>query len=326
MISATPQDVCAAGWHEGGHAVVGRRVFGLPIERATIADDAGGLVRFEQGPYQRTSPREKILISLAGPAAEHLSNGGADLAPLPEPGSGDDRNLTAAQFDQLSAAEQLRLRYRARQLVRTHRNEVETIGTVLPQRGTLSGADIDALLMNAKEGVRPMRQDHQIDDDDNFETLPDGKKILKDGRSTRVRLQMRDSLSPLQRAVMHDSEQRRARLHDGHDNTDLVGHRPGYIMSDAVDERERERAYRNYTIDAINAWRPTALEDWGATAGAVCMTDNKEPGHMRRIGSRLVCVPDNQRDALHVGIDHQQRMRAEYAAYDSWVSQQWRSL
>ncbi len=327
MINATPQDVCSAAWHEGGHAVVGRRVFGLPIEQTTITADGGGMTRFNALYYRHSEPRVKSLIALAGPAAEHLATGAGTLAPLPPPGSGDDLNLRAAKFDRLTTEEQHDLRLHARRLVQDHRRDIDVVARALMHM-PLDGATIDALL-NAKEGAH-MR--YLIDDDDpRFETLPDGRKILRDGARFRVPLTMRDSVSD-----------QRARITDGAGSTAGL-HRPGFRLGMADGSDERAKAYAERDLVDAEAWRYDAdgMLSEGKEVGAACTVRNHkyrkyfgEPGHLVEEDGDLVCRPDSldkraRHDAMtldQIQLDHQRRMRAEYEAYDRELQQRYKTL
>lgn len=86
------------------------------------------------------------------------------------------------------------------------------------------------------------------DDDEPF----DERGILKDGRSARVPMMMRDAMSPLQRAV---AQHRLAmQLHDGHGGP--VGHKPGYAFStDASQNDAKEQAYAAYDAELRDAYK-----------------------------------------------------------------------
>jgi hypothetical protein len=130
------------------------------------------------------------------------------------------------------------------------------------------------------------------DDDDAF----DERGVLKDGRSTRVRLMMRDGdgLTELQRAVLADSEARRAarglvelELTDGatvdvppwkaavvraaryglFDDGTMSLHRPGprYAADQAATDA-RDKAYADSKRELQDAWRQP-LSDAAANGG-----------------------------------------------------------
>jgi hypothetical protein len=148
-----------------------------------------------------------------------------------------------------------------------------------------------------------------VDDDDAFETVigRDGQpvRILKDQRTSRVSMYMRDGLSPLQVAVMAD----RQRLHDGSGDP-LSLHRPGPRINDGIDRTETARAYEQMCRDSAEAWRrgPGGQQDAGSAnygytpapglrvgefiagrEGDECMTDDRSPGRLVSENGRLVC-------------------------------------
>ena len=155
----------------------------------------------------------------------------------------------------------------------------------------------------------------------------DADGILRDGFSVSVPMTMRDSV---QRAVAQN-------LHDGHGNRDMVGHRPGFIM-DANANDARQRAYDEYDRAKATEYLGDARRE--GREGTICTVRNAQfpraqgaPGHVRN----GICVPDNEnlRDALpthdaNMTLDaiearHQQRMSAEYSAYDARVREMWRN-
>jgi hypothetical protein len=106
------------------------------------------------------------------------------------------------------------------------------------------------------------------DDDDNYETITgrDGKtiRVLKDGSRTRVSMIMRDSLTPLQRAV-HDAH-RPVTVVDTFGNDGLALHQPGYRYLNAAPttpehavlathDAIRATAYDEMVRDMCDAWR-----------------------------------------------------------------------
>jgi hypothetical protein len=109
------------------------------------------------------------------------------------------------------------------------------------------------------------------DDDDNYETITgrDGKtiRVLKDGSRTRVSMTMRDSLTPLQRAI--DDAHRPVTMVDAFGNSGLALHQPGYrYLSAAPTTAERavlathdairDAAYQDYCERTAEAWRTPA--------------------------------------------------------------------
>jgi hypothetical protein len=227
-----------------------------------------------------------------------------------------------------------------------------------------------------------MRHQH-IDDDDPF----DANGLLKDGRSVRISMAMRDSVLADRRKVvtrydprgrsegyweeeeddaahdaMRDAAMRGAPfLHDGHGNTDVVGHRPGYLVRADIANDQRRRAHDAYRHDLENAWRnpfsrpapenrhdaearpPTGFGSHGSRGqqeGDLCTCRGPEfvesfgaPGHLRMVEGRLVCVPDENRRSKQQqqrpdpASDAQRRAdKAEmYAAYDAAKREEWRN-
>jgi hypothetical protein len=80
----------------------------------------------------------------------------------------------------------------------------------------------------------------RYDDDEPF----DERGILKDGRSARVPMMMRDAMSPLQRAVAQ------------HSRGGPVGHKPGFVYStDASLNDAKTRAYAEYDAEQRDAYK-----------------------------------------------------------------------
>jgi hypothetical protein len=163
---------------------------------------------------------------------------------------------------------------------------------------------------------------NRYDDDDNFETIMDpidGKpaRVLRDGGRYRVSMTMRDSSPAIRRVT------------DGSGGTGDGLQRPGFRVR-ADDARAKQAvldAYRQRDFEDSQAWRVDAEETWGE-AGAQCTVreggrDEGAPGHLRRVGNRLVCVPDNPGRADSATA--QQRVRdAAYATYDNEIREAWR--
>ena len=126
------------------------------------------------------------------------------------------------------------------------------------------------------------------DDDDAFDEFG----VLRDGRSVRVSMQMRD-------AAMADGEARDAAQRFGlSDAMDM--HRPGQrLCTDAAARNAVEQARAEGIKEDENAWRTPAAnsetgfgssEFRGARPGDQC-TINGAPGHLNH---RLECVPDKR--------------------------------
>jgi hypothetical protein len=166
-----------------------------------------------------------------------------------------------------------------------------------------------------------------IDDDDNFETIIgiDGKptQVLKDGARLRVPLSMRDS------ALAQD----RLPLHDGRGNP--CGHRPGYLVADDSAARDaRLRAYQDYESDLTNAWRSPTPDAEGYDPddiGEPCTCKGEDfpldfgsPGTIKRVGSRIICVPNKRRTAPDPASDRRSVADA-YREYDNELRNAWRN-
>lgn len=161
-------------------------------------------------------------------------------------------------------------------------------------------------------------------DDDDYEII-DGQKVLKDGRTLRVR--------------MTDSQ--RVRITDGRGDSRLATlSRPGFRVADGGTEKQywardaqvvaRQAAYDAYVQDLCNAYRTIsdADEEWGEE-GAECTvreggSDEGSPGHLKLIRGRLTCVPDEPvQDAAR---DRAATLRdAAYRDYCNWLQGQWKS-
>jgi hypothetical protein len=164
----------------------------------------------------------------------------------------------------------------------------------------------------------------------------DDDGILRDGFSVTVPLTMRDSMTPLQGSIAQST----ARLHDGHGNRDMVGHRPGFIM-DAHDARDAvKEAYRLRDEADANAWRAGGAE---GREGAVCTVRNGEyPEYFGSPGRIVdgVCTPielideGELRDMLplrdgltldQLQLAHKERTGRAYQAYDEELRNAWRT-
>jgi hypothetical protein len=163
---------------------------------------------------------------------------------------------------------------------------------------------------------------------------------LEDGDTLRVSMTMRDSLSPVQRAIAEDADRRRARLHDGTGNSQFVGNKPGFVFAADADYGATERARQDMIKDHEQAWsrddrftfEPVEKETgfgskWfaGAREGDPCTVQGAEyqsefgsPGHLKRINGRLVCVPDRRARADAAPVtDAAEGQRVKQEAYDA---------
>jgi hypothetical protein len=175
--------------------------------------------------------------------------------------------------------------------------------------------------------------------------------VLKDGITVTVPTRLRDSERAA--AADPDSVKRRVvRVRDGFGNP--AGRRPGFVTSIASDQvasrtkRLRDQAYADYEKDISNRWRGGDDDgdgDFiGAAEGDACTGRCEEfplaqgaPGHLRRYGNRLVCVPDSTTDSRRqdrrhdartvndAARAHRQRMADVYREHDARLSNAWRN-
>jgi hypothetical protein len=167
------------------------------------------------------------------------------------------------------------------------------------------------------------RNGHDVDEDEAL----DERGILKDGYAVSTSMFAMDAV---QRSVAH------ARVTDGSGDPSGL-HRPGpRVIADAAMRDAKQAAYDEYRRDIENAWRGDAKETWGEV-GDQCTVreggrDEGSPGHLRRVGNRLVCVPDKPTRRASDGLtldaleaQHRQNMADVYAAYDARIREMWRN-
>jgi hypothetical protein len=201
-----------------------------------------------------------------------------------------------------------------------------------------------------------------INIDDDFEIVRgiDGRpvRVLKDGGRMRVSMQMRDSALREDRrrrkGTRRDPQGREEGsweeetddampLHDGRGNP--CGHRPGFLISnDAAARNAKLKAQQDYTRDLENAWRNPPTRDVSPSTenprrdaegyaesdiGTACTckgddypADFGSPGTVRRVGSRIICVPNDRRSAQP---DPASDRAAAYAEYESWLRDSWKN-
>jgi hypothetical protein len=153
------------------------------------------------------------------------------------------------------------------------------------------------------------------DDDDVF----DERGVLRDGRSVRTPMAMRDSMRV---AIARNA----ASLDDGR-MFDASLRRPGFRHADSRTLDATERAYSDYENAQANAWRGADAE--GGVEGALCTVKNAEypeafgsRGHLVRVGNKLVCTPDRRDDARR---DSKQTMTDLYEQYNAEMADAWRT-
>jgi hypothetical protein len=204
---------------------------------------------------------------------------------------------------------------------------------------------------------------------DDFEVVigHDGKptRILKDGGRLRVSMSMRDAALRDQRRgrrvkydpqgrllsweeeEMDDARERRRSstlrgrgfLHDGHGNTDAVGHKPGFLVRADIAHEQRHQAHADYIRDLESAYKnpPTGFGGKGARGpqvGDLCTVRGPEfpesfgaSGHLQMRGGDLVCAPDakwrgnEQPDAA----SDKRSVADAYRDYDDELRNAWRN-
>lgn len=167
-------------------------------------------------------------------------------------------------------------------------------------------------------------------DDANFETLPNGQKILRDGGRMRTSMMALDGLSRDVRerfgSLSFDDVERGApRFHDGRGNA--VGHRPGFIVDAAAGRAARraiDDAHADYEKSQAEAWKgpPTDARSQGPretrSVGDRCLIQGQN-GHLYEADDgSLVCVPDQWGDAA---LDDR---AIEHARYIDHITNAWR--
>ena len=148
-------------------------------------------------------------------------------------------------------------------------------------------------------------------DDDDEEGKPWGLRVLRDGERMRVPMTMIDSTG---RSVLDD--------HAPRVNDPAAVHRPGFhVTADQAAMDRVEAAYAEVDARDANAWRNPApvgagsAEFVGQQEGDHCTIDGA-PGHLRRAGGELVCVPDTSQDDALPGEDERDRAYREVALRD----------
>jgi hypothetical protein len=158
-----------------------------------------------------------------------------------------------------------------------------------------------------------------VDDDDAFEVLADGCMVLKPGRSFRTPMRAMDSIP-------------RTKIGDGRAN--LAANRPGWRVSSRDAQRGRDwSCYDSYDKEISQAYlTPTGEgsgEFIGQRVGDLCTVDGYTGRLVKNDDGELVCRPDHASGRDHRTLaekvrDRGLRMQEEIAAYDRWVSNQWR--
>jgi hypothetical protein len=138
-------ELMAAAIHESAHAVVGR-VLGLDCGAASASGEDGFAIvqpRYRDGACGNLA-RAITLVSMSGAEAERAILRRPRSSIL-DAGDRARQARWANVFDW--EVEEPRLRREARALVRQHRDAIEAVSEQLAARGTLSGPEIDAIMV-----------------------------------------------------------------------------------------------------------------------------------------------------------------------------------
>ena len=132
----------------------------------------------------------------------------------------------------------------------------------------------------------------------------DEDDVLRDGKTARVPLYLRDGLNP----YLGVQQQIAANRHQEVDAFGYrAGHRPGFAFAnDAAARDAKEAAYRDYHRDIENAWRVSA---------STALEESSEAVPLRADG----------RSVSQMARDHRQHMAQLYDAHDRELSEMWRS-
>jgi hypothetical protein len=163
-MTLTRRELKETCWHEAGHVVVSRllggEVFRVSVDPRGLADPlegrhAGSLAPL-YGAVERSPVRDvmnNIVIAFAGMEAGYTALQGRTWTADDFNENGDGDRETIVNLGRLLVAEGgdgdailEAANRRARDLVLDHRRDVEKVARALLARGTLSAADLDALL------------------------------------------------------------------------------------------------------------------------------------------------------------------------------------
>lgn len=200
----------------------------------------------------------------------------------------------------------------------------------------------NSVFMCDSKEVTTMTKQH---DDDQFETLPDGRKVLRDGGRMTFSMMAMDSADDILAATVDDMGKRprgfttadaeKFGLKDGGQL-----HRPGFRFApDPYAKDETLIAYADRDAADAEAWKgnpPTGQGSQGfvektgeGKAGDSC-TLNGNRGTLQYVDGELVCVPDHVherykgKDGATMQRDHAQRMSEIYAAHDRALEAAWK--
>jgi hypothetical protein len=173
---------------------------------------------------------------------------------------------------------------------------------------------------NTKEATMT-RSDQQ--DDENFETLPSGQRVLRDKGRASFRMAAMDSADAAQRAAAERHYARRFGLRDAADLR-----RPGFrLQPDATARDAKLQAYDAYEKHLATAYLSPHAENTGVgsqgpretrSVGDRCLIQGQN-GHLYEADDgSLICVPDQWGDAA---LDDR---AIEHARYIDHITNAWR--
>ena len=161
-------------------------------------------------------------------------------------------------------------------------------------------------------------------DDENFETLPDGRQVLRDKGVMRTRMAAMDSADAAQRAAAEGHYARRFGLPDAADLR-----RPGFrLQPDATARDAKLQAYDAYEKHLATAYLSPHAENTGVgsqgpretrSVGDRCLIQGQN-GHLYEADDgSLVCVPDSWGDSAL------SERAIEHARYIDQITNAWRN-
>lgn len=132
---------------------------------------------------------------------------------------------------------------------------------------------------------------------------------IRDHVTIRVPLTMRDSLSPLQRAIAA-STARDAKFTDGRTNDPTALNRPGWRIRVGDNRQAIKDALAEYQSELVNRWRKPKQE---TSHDALTEHESYEAPHRA-----------DARTLDQMVRDHRVNMQQLHAMYDAEISQMWR--
>jgi hypothetical protein len=189
----------------------------------------------------------------------------------------------------------------------------------------------DAASTTKEASMARQQRISDFDDDENFETLPSGQRVLRDKGVMRTRMAAMDGVSDAaqrQRATMRDAaRQHFARRYGLRDSSDL--HRPGFrLQPDKAARGEKLAAHDAYEERLTTLYlSPHAANTGGGSQGQretreegdSCLIGGME-GHLVEIDGELTCIPDSVDDAASLS-----DREIAHLKYLDHVSNAWRN-